>query len=173
MVAEQPDDPAARRNQRMLVDPAAQANDAEDFVFLKRKAHKSFPRYVKSVAANMVLKVNARIEFDARAGVIVHNIFNCHVTIGRLQVIWQTVVRAAKIETLVFNAKPEIPLTGNEEAMVVTKIIVERIAATKFAVIVAEIAAERVEALRGKKIVRIFVFRRGSGLRLVSALRKR
>src|ERR1700730_3435086 len=82
--------------------------------------------------------------------------------------IGQTIVGAAEVEPFVFDSCPEIPFPGDEEAVVVAKIVVERIAATKFTVIVAEIAAQRVDALRGKKIARVLLLWSGGSLDLWS-----
>src|SRR3984893_3545630 len=171
-IGEKPDETTAGGNRWTLVETPAQANDTEDFVFLEREAHKNFPRYVEGVACNVVLKINARIEFDARAGMIVHNVLKSQMAVERLKMIGQPVVSATEIEPFVFDAGPKVPFTGNQEAVVVAKIVVERIAVTKFTVIVAEIAAQRVGALRGKKIVRILLLWRGRGLNLGFRARK-
>src|SRR2546425_286505 len=71
----------------------------------------------------------------------------------------QSIVRAIEVEPLVLDASAEIPFAGDEEAVVVAKIGVKRIALAEFGV--AKIAAERVVALEEKKIVRVFVLRFG------------
>jgi hypothetical protein len=78
--------------------------------------------------------------------------------------IGQTIVGAPEIKSLVFNSCPEIPLTGDEEAMGVTKIIVERVAVTKIAVNVVEIALERVVHLIIEQIKVVFFRWRGRRL---------
>ena len=85
-----------------------------------------------------------------------------------MEMIGQTIIGAPEIESLVFNSCPEIPLTGDEEAMRVTKIIIERAAVTKIAVDVVEIAAERVVHLIIEQIKVIFFRWRGRRLRLKS-----
>src|SRR3984893_13476906 len=163
-IGEKPDETTAGGNRWTLVETPAQANDTEDFVFLEREAHKNFPRYVEGVACNVVLKINARIEFDARAGMIVHNVLKSQMAVERLKMIGQPVVSATEIEPFVFDAGPKVPFTGNQEAVVVAKIVVERIAVTKFTVIVAEIAAQRVDRIGRKQIAGVLIFWRRGGL---------
>src|SRR5437762_11567397 len=78
--------------------------------------------------------------------------------------IGQTIIGATEIKSLVFNSCPEIPLAGDEEAMRVTKIIIERGAVTKIAVDVVEIAAKRVVHLIIEQIKVIFFRLCGLGL---------
>src|SRR6266571_189963 len=79
----------------------------------------------------------------------------------------QTIVSAAEIKSLVFDACAEIPFAGDEKAMRVTNIIVERVAVTKIASDVVETAVERVVHLIIEQIkVVAFGWRRRS-LRLV------
>src|SRR5205807_576982 len=75
---------------------------------------------------------------------IVHYIFQCQQSVRGLEVIGQAIIGSIEIEPLVLDACPEIPLTGDEEAMSVAKIIIERVAVTKIASHVVKIAAERV-----------------------------
>src|SRR5438093_13110218 len=82
--------------------------------------------------------------------------------------IGQTIVGATEIKSLVFNSCPEIPLAGDEEAMRVTKIIIERGAVTKIAVDVVEIAAKRVVHLIIEQSEVIFFRWCGRGLCLES-----
>src|SRR5207244_11253592 len=80
--------------------------------------------------------------------------------------IGQTIIGATEIKSLVFNSCPEIPLTGDEEAMRVTKIIIEGAAVTKIDVDVVEIALERVVHLIIEQIRVIFFRWRRRRLRL-------
>ena len=78
--------------------------------------------------------------------------------------IGQTIIGAPEIEPLVFNSCPEIPLPGDEEAMSVAEVIVERIAVAEVAVDVVEIAAERVVHLIIEQIKVVFIRWRGRRL---------
>src|ERR1044072_7427442 len=62
----------------------------------------------------------------------------------RLEVVGQTIISAAEIKSLVFDACTEIPITGDEEAMRETDVIVKRIPVTKVVVGVVVVTAERV-----------------------------
>src|ERR1043166_10304405 len=62
----------------------------------------------------------------------------------RLEMVGQTIIGAAEIKSLVFDACTEIPITANEEAMRETNVIVERIPVAEVVVGVVVIAAERV-----------------------------
>jgi hypothetical protein len=59
---------------------------------------------------------------------IVHHVFQSQQGVHGLKVIGQAIIRSIKIKSLVFDASPEIPLPGDEEAMSVAKVVVERIA---------------------------------------------
>src|SRR5215467_6684689 len=62
----------------------------------------------------------------------------------RLQMVGQTIVSAAEIKSLVFDASTEIPITSDEKAMRETNVIVERIPVAEVVVHVVVIATERV-----------------------------
>src|SRR5438876_7200741 len=79
----------------------------------------------------------------------------------------QPVVGSIKIKSLVLDACPEIPLPGDEESMSVAKVIVERIAVAKLAVVVEETAIAGVVQFVIKKLAVIFVRWRGRRLDLV------
>ena len=82
--------------------------------------------------------------------------------------IGQPIVGSIEIEPLVFDACPEIPLSGDEEAMSVAKVIVERIAIAKLAVVVEETTSACVVQFVIKKIAVIFIRWRRGRLGLVS-----
>src|SRR6266496_5195346 len=84
--------------------------------------------------------------------------------IDPLQMIGQTIVGVSKIEPLVFESSPKVPVAFDEEAMVVTKIIIERIAAAEFGF--CEIAAKRVGRVLLENVARVLVRRAGGRLRL-------
>ena len=65
----------------------------------------------------------------------------------RLEVVGQTIISTTEIKSLVFDACPEIPIAGDEKAMRITNVIIERAAVPKVAMDVVEIAAERVDNL--------------------------
>src|SRR5882724_11494521 len=76
--------------------------------------------------------------------------------------IGQPIVGSIEIEPLVFDARPKIPFPGDEEAMSVAKVIVERTAVAKLAVVVEETAIAGVVQFVIKKIAVIFIrWRRG------------
>src|SRR5438093_12282085 len=79
----------------------------------------------------------------------------------------QTIIGAAEIKPLVLDSCPEIPLPGDEEAMRVAKIIVERIAVAELAVVVVETTASGVVQFVIKKLAVIFVRRRRGRLGFV------
>jgi hypothetical protein len=86
--------------------------------------------------------------------------------IDRLQMVGQAIVRIPEIKPLVFDAGAKVPFAGNEKAVVVTEIIVKRIAAPKFGFF--EIAAKRVRRLVREKLARVFFLWGGGRLRLKS-----
>ena len=90
----------------------------------------------------MVLKVDSRIKFNSYARKILHHVLEGDVTVGCLQMVRQTVVRAVEIVAFVFNAEAKIPFSGNQKAMVIAEIVVERIAVAELRFL--EIAAERI-----------------------------
>src|SRR5216684_5754918 len=71
----------------------------------------------------------------------------------------QTVVRAAEIEPFVFDTRPEKPVSGDQKAVGITEIVIERIAVTKLAVIVVEIAVRSVGCLVLEQLAGVLVFR--------------
>src|SRR5438477_1492733 len=166
LVGEKPDQSAAGGDYRTLIDRATHADDAEDFVFLERESHEDFPRNVDCIAPDIVLEIGSGIDLDTRAGMVVHDIFQSQQRVHSLEVIRQPVVGAAEIEPFVFNSCPEIPFAGDEEAMSVAKVVVERIAVAEVAVDVEEITASGVIQFVIKKFPMIFVRWRGRRLRL-------
>jgi len=67
-------------------------------------------------------------------------------------VIGQSIVAPAKIEPLVLNAQPEIPVPGNVKPMRVAEIVIERVAVAENPPIVLKIALTGVNSLVGKKL---------------------
>jgi len=98
---------------------------------------------------------------------IVHHIFKSQQSVRSLEVIGQTIIRSIEVEPLVFDSCPEIPLAGDEEAMSVAKIIVERIAVAELAVVVVETTASGVVQFVIKKLAVIFFRWCGRGLQLI------
>src|SRR6266496_3516549 len=125
VVAEKPDQSAAGGDDRVLIERATQANHTENFVFLERERDKNFPRNVKGITGDAVLKVNARIELDTGAGMVLYHIFNCEMSVDRLEVVGQPIIGPAKIVTLVLEPGAEIPFSGDEKPMVITEIIIK------------------------------------------------
>ena len=87
---------------------------------------------------------------------ILDHVFNGQMSVDRLEVIGQPIVGAAKIVALVLKTGAEIPLAGDEKAMVVTEIVIKRIALAESR-FVFEIAAQRINRFEGKDIERSFV----------------
>src|SRR5207253_9669193 len=81
--------------------------------------------------------------------------------------IGQPIVGSIEIEPLVFDACPKIPLPGDEESMSVAKIIVERVAVAKLAVVIEETAIAGVVQFVIKKLAVIFIRWCGRRLGLV------
>src|SRR5947209_19395356 len=98
---------------------------------------------------------------------IVHHVFQSQQSVHSLEMVRQPVVGSIKIKSLVLDACPEIPLPGDEEAMSVAKVIVERIAVAELAVIVIETTASGVVQFVIKKLAVIFVRWRRGRLRLI------
>src|SRR5437764_13807936 len=115
----------------MLIEGAAQSDYTKNFVLLQGEANENLPRHINGVAGNPVFKIHARVQLDARASMIVDNVFERKMSIGRLQVIRQAVFGTAEIEAFVLDTGPEIPFAGDEKAMVVAEIVVERLAITE------------------------------------------
>src|SRR6266566_8813077 len=124
MVGEEPDDTTAGGDYRIRIERATDAEHAKDFIFLERETEKGFPRYIEIVAVDVILEKEAWIDLDTRARMIVHHIFQSQQCVHGLEVIGQTIIGSIEIKPLVFDACPEIPLPGNEEAMSIAKIIV-------------------------------------------------
>src|SRR2546429_5254052 len=70
--------------------------------------------------------------------------------------IGKAILGPAKIVALVLKSSAEIPLAGNEKTMVITEIVIVRIALAESR-FVFEIAAEGINRIVGKDIMRIFV----------------
>src|SRR5438445_761534 len=68
---------------------------------------------------------------DSRTSVVMDYVFKGEMTVDRLQMIREAVFGAAEIEPLIFYAGPEIPFAGDEKAMVIAEIVVERLAITE------------------------------------------
>src|SRR4029077_8526724 len=64
LIAEEPDDAAAQRNRRGLINSPAQSDNRKDLVFLQRERHKSFPWDINSIPRRTILKINPRIDLD-------------------------------------------------------------------------------------------------------------
>src|SRR5438552_5119958 len=126
----------------MLIKGAAQSDHTKNFVLLEGEADENLPRHINGVAGDPVLKIDARVQLDARAGMIVDYVFEREMSIGRLQMIRQAVFGAAEIEALVLDTGPEIPFAGDEKAMVIAEIVVERLAITELRLV--KIAVEGV-----------------------------
>ena len=92
-----------------------QTDHAEDLVFFERERNEKFPWNIEGIARDAVLKINARIDLEAGASVILDHVFNCQMSVDRLEVIGQPIIGAAKIVALVLKASAEIPLAGNEK----------------------------------------------------------
>ena len=88
---------------------------------------------------------------------VFYNIFVSQMAIDPLEMVGQAIVRVPEIKPVVFNAGTKVPFPGNEKTMVVTEIIVKRIAAAEFGLF--EIATQRVSRLIGEKVARIFFLR--------------
>ena len=74
------------------------------------------------------MEVNAGIDLDADACEVLHIVLQSQVPIGRLQVIRQAVVTAAEIIAFIFDTGAKVPFAGDQKAVVVREIIVQRIA---------------------------------------------
>jgi hypothetical protein len=172
LVSKKPDKAAARADNRILIKAAAKADDTEDLVFLQRERDEYLPRNVDRIASYVVLKIRARIDLDSSAGMIVDDVLEGEKSVNRLEVIRQTVVRAAEIEPLIFDAGPEIPISGNQKAMSVAKIVVERIAVAELAVVVVKITTTGVVELVIEKLARILFCWSGGGLDLRNRTRE-
>ena len=64
-------------------------------------------------------------EFNAGARVILENVLVGEVGIEGLKMIGQAIVGAPEVEAFVLEAHPQIPVAGDKEAVVVTKVAVE------------------------------------------------
>src|SRR5436853_1258097 len=128
LIAEEPDQPAARSNDRILIKRAAQADDAENPVFLEREGDENFPWNIEGIAGDTVFEINAWIELEARASMVFDHVFKREMPIQGLEMIGKAVIGPAKIVTLVLETGAEIPFAGDEKAMVIAEIVVIRIA---------------------------------------------
>src|SRR6266581_222766 len=158
LIAEQPDQTAARSNDRILIKRAANPDDAKNLVFLQREGDEKFPRYVKGIAGDSIFEINPRIEFEASAGVVFDHVFEREMPIQGLEMIGKAIFGSAKIVTLVFEPGAEIPFSGNEKSVVIAEIVIIRIALAESR-FVFEIAAEGINRIVGKDIMGIFVLR--------------
>ena len=91
-----------------------------------------------------------RIKLDAYAREILHNVLQCQVSRSGLQMIGQSVVGAAEIETFIFDPRTEVPLPGDQKPVIIAEVIIERITISKFGFL--EIAVEGVGRFVVKKI---------------------
>jgi hypothetical protein len=57
--------------------------------------------------------------------VVLYDVLQSQVPIGRLQVIRQAVVCAVEIIAFIFDARAEVPFSRDQKPMVVRKVIVE------------------------------------------------
>src|SRR5579864_3456783 len=73
----------------------------------------------------------------------------------------QPVVAPGKIEALVLDSAPEIPVPGNQEAMGVTEVVVDGTAVAELRSIVEKIAIRSVGRFIFENLVRILIRRRG------------
>ena len=119
--------------------------------FLSGKLTNAFIGISNAITVNVVLKVEPRIKFNSYARKILHHVFVGDVSIGCLQMIRQTVVCAVEIVAFVFNAEAKIPFSGNQKAMVIAEIVIERIAVTELRLL--EIAVERICRLVRENVV--------------------
>jgi hypothetical protein len=76
---------------------------------------------------------------------VLEDVFIGQERVNGLQVIGQSIVSASEIEPFIFNARSEIPISGNEKPMRVTELIIERIAIAERPPIVLKIAASGVK----------------------------
>ena len=170
MIGKQPDDSAARRHDRIRINCAASANHGKDLVFFKWERDPNLPRDIERVAIGVILKIDARIEFNSSAGMIMDDVFVGEERMNRLQVIGQSIVRPAEIESLVFNANAQIPVSGNEKPMSIAEIVVERIAVAELPPIVLKIAVSSIDGFVIEDLggVLVLLAWRWSGLQLQS-----
>jgi hypothetical protein len=161
VIGEEPDQATAGGHYRILIERATDAEHAEDFIFLEWESEKGFPGYIEIVAVDVILKIESWINLDTHGSVIVHRVLEREISVHSLQVVRQTVISTVEVEPFVFNSCPEIPLAGDEEAVRVAEIVVERIAVSKLAVVVVETTVSGVVHLVIKKIAVIFVCWRG------------
>ena len=87
LIGEEPDDAAAERNRRVLINSPAHSDNRKDLVFLQRERHKSFPWDINSIPRRIILKINPWIDLDAYGWEVLHNVLQRQVTAGCLQMI--------------------------------------------------------------------------------------
>src|SRR5439155_6420302 len=75
LVSEQPDQATAGGDYRILIERAADAEHAEDFIFLERESEKGFPRNVDCIAPGIAFEIGPGIDLDTGASMIVHHVF--------------------------------------------------------------------------------------------------
>src|SRR5439155_10750003 len=92
MIGEKPDQAAARRHDRIRINCAAGANHGKDLVFFKWERDPNLPRDIERVAIGVILKIDARIEFNSSAGMIMDDVFVGEERMNRLQMVGQSIV---------------------------------------------------------------------------------
>src|SRR5205814_9384954 len=106
-VGEKPDQAAAVSDNRNLLERTAETDDAEDLGFFERERDENFPWDIEGIARDAILKINARSELEAGASVILNHVFNCQMSVERLEVIGQSITSAAQIGALIFQASED------------------------------------------------------------------
>ena len=81
-----------------------------------------------------------------------NDVFVSQERVNGLQMVRQSIVGAAKIEPLIFNARPEIPVPRNVKPMRVAEIVIERVAVAENPPILLKIALTGLNSLVGKKL---------------------
>src|SRR2546423_279295 len=180
MIGEEPDYPAAGCGYWARINRATGTNHGKDFVLLQRKRDPNLPRNVKRIVG-IIFEIGARIELDPRAGVIFKDIFVSDERMNRLQVIGQSIVVAydpaqraprheqtimpivtAEVESFVLSSEAQIPVAGNQKAVGVGDLVVDRIAVPELSTVVLIIATEAVGRLVLKNVEMIYLlFARG------------
>src|SRR5262249_55291169 len=74
LIGEEPDQATAGGHYRILIERAADADHAEDFIFLERESEKSFPGYIEVVAVEVILEIDTWINLNTHGSVIVHRV---------------------------------------------------------------------------------------------------
>src|SRR5437870_7669275 len=71
VIAEEPDQTAARRHNRIRINRAAGTDHPKDLIFLERKRDPYFPRHVDRIARDVILEIRAWINLDTGSGMVV------------------------------------------------------------------------------------------------------